>query len=135
MKRFELRDDFNLETHAYTDFVAAISMFSYCALPARTALRIAADVMDDVFAGGLNGDADAPPAILGLEPVRAFALGAEAFKAHFKAVAANGQSYDALTINDRAIRPDLARQVSDSSLLPSNLVFSLPRVYLEDQSG
>ncbi|VDC06403.1 unnamed protein product [Peniophora sp. CBMAI 1063] len=45
---------------------------------------------------------------------------------HYAPATARGQSYDVVSIKDRVIIPDTARQISDSSFLPSAVRFVIP---------
>ncbi|KZV62061.1 hypothetical protein PENSPDRAFT_658438 [Peniophora sp. CONT] len=50
----------------------------------------------------------------------------EALQSHFADAMAAGHSYDVLTINNRIISPDMTRQTSPSSTLPTSLSLALP---------
>ncbi|KZV59983.1 hypothetical protein PENSPDRAFT_740483 [Peniophora sp. CONT] len=132
LKRFCLLNDENNRHFGY--FVPGISMFSYLALPSSVALDMSADrLVDDQWIRRWD-DATDVRTLTG--PVAEnFVLGCKALRAHFADAAKKGQSYDAVTVKDRIIQPDLERQVSDRSALPSTLTLVLPHVPMQGRNG
>ncbi|VDB96315.1 unnamed protein product [Peniophora sp. CBMAI 1063] len=88
------------------EFKPAAMIFIYCSLAPRTALCLEADEVYDDW--GAHKD-----------------LYARALRHHFSAAIAANQSYDIVSLDDRIIKPDISRQTSPSTTLPSELSFSI----------